>query len=98
MIPNQTVVGVGHQLVLSHLIELWRDGTVDPSGNARAGFGQEKARNGKPKGLEYRFAALCLAHWAQLTRNPALESTARRVFEADLKMRASGSEIAWDGY
>ena len=25
MIPNRTVVGVGHRLVRSHLIELWRE-------------------------------------------------------------------------
>ena len=74
------------------------DGSVDATSNARTGFGQEKARNGKPKGLEYRFTALSLAHWAQLTQNAALESTARRVFEADRSMRARGVELTWDGY
>lgn len=74
------------------------DGSIDATGNARTGFGQEKARNGKPKGLEYRFTALSLAQWAQLTHNAALESTARRVFAADLQMRARGVEMTWDGY
>jgi len=74
------------------------DGRVDAMGNARTGFGQEKARNGKPKGLEYRFTALSLAHWAQLTQNVGLEGTARRVFSADQDMRARGVEMTWDGY
>lgn len=74
------------------------DGSVDATGNARTGFGQEKARNGKPKGLEYRFTALSLAHWAQLTQNAGLESTTRRVFTADQDMRARGVEMTWDGY
>ena len=74
------------------------DGSVDAADNARTGFGQEKARNGKPKGLEYRFASLSLGHWSQLTQNAALEITARRVFEADQSMRKRGVEMTWDGY
>ena len=74
------------------------DGSVDATGNARTGFGQEKARNGKPKGLEYRFTSISLGHWAQLTQNAALEFTARRVFEADQSMRKRGVEMTWDGY
>ena len=74
------------------------DGSVDPTGNTRTGLGQETARNGKPKGLEYRFTAISLAHWAQITQNADLETTARRVFEADLKMRALGVQVTWDGY
>lgn len=74
------------------------DGSVDATGNARTGFGQETARNKKPKGLDYRFTAPSLAHWAQLTQNAGLESTARRVFEADRRMRARGLEMTWDGY
>ena len=74
------------------------DGSVDATGNARTGFGQEKARNGKPKGLEYRFTSISLGHWAQLTQNATLETTARRVFEADQSMRKRGVEMTWDGY
>ena len=74
------------------------DGSVDATGNARTGFGQEKARNGKPNGLEYRFTSLSLGHWAHLTQNAALESTARRVFAADASMRTRGVELTWDGY
>jgi len=74
------------------------DGSVDPTGNTRTGLGQEKARNGKPKGLEYRFTAIALAYRGQITRNPELQATARRVFEADRKLRAESPDLAWDGY
>lgn len=73
------------------------DGSVDVTGNARTGFGQEMAHERKPKGMEYRLTTLSLAHWAQLTQNAALEATARRVFEADRTMRARGQEMTWDG-
>ena len=74
------------------------DGTVDPTGNTRTGLGQEKARNGKLKGLEYRFTAISLAYWGQMTQKPELENTAQRVFEADRKLRAESTDLAWDGY
>ncbi len=74
------------------------DGSVDPAGNTRTGLGQEKARNKKPKGLEYRFAAISLAYWAQITRDAALTKKAGQVFEADRKLRADPNSMAWDGY
>ena len=74
------------------------DGTVDPTGNTRTGLGQEKARNGKLKGLEYRFTAIALAYWGQMTQKPESEKTAQRVFEADRKLRAESPDLAWDGY
>jgi hypothetical protein len=64
------------------------DGTVDATGNMRTGLGQETTRSGKPKVIGYREVVRCLAHWAQLTQNADLESTARRIFEADRRLRA----------
>ena len=63
------------------------DGSVDVAGNTRTGLGQEVARSGKPKGIEYRHIVRSLAHWSQLTQNPVLENKARRIFEADLKLK-----------
>ena len=63
------------------------DGTVDATGNARTGLSQETARSGKPKGIEYRQVVRSLAHWSQITQNAGIESTARRVFEADRKSK-----------
>lgn len=63
------------------------EGTVDAAGNTRTGLGQEVGRSGKPKGIDYRQVVHSLAHWSQLTQNPALETTARRVFEADRRLR-----------
>ena len=74
------------------------DGSVDPAGNTRTGLGQEKARDGKPKGLEYRFTAIALAYRGQMTQDQSLQATARRVFEADRKLRAESPDLAWDGY
>jgi len=72
---------------------------VDPTGNTRTGLGQEKTRNkAKQKWLEYRFPSISLAYWAQITKNPELEKTARKVFEADRKMRADPAALTWDGY
>lgn len=59
------------------------DGTVDATGNTRTGLSQEAARSGKPRGIEYRHVVRSLAHGSQITHNAGLESTARRVFEAD---------------
>jgi hypothetical protein len=64
------------------------DGSVDGTGNTRTGPAQELGRNGKPKGLDYRTTAICLAYWAQLTQNPEWENTARRIFEFDRKRKA----------
>ena len=64
------------------------DGTLDVTGNTRTGHGQEKKRDGTPKAMILRPAALCFAHWAVLTQNQELESTARRVFEADRRLHA----------
>jgi len=64
------------------------DGTVDDTGNTRTGPGGELGRNGKPKTVDYGFMTVCLAHWAMLTRNAELETTARRLYEADRRLRA----------
>ena len=80
------------------LTRIRSDGSVDPTGNTRTGLGQEKARNGKLKGLEYRFTAIALAYWGQMVQKPELENTAQRVFEADRKLRAESPDLAWDGY
>ena len=57
------------------------DGKIDGTGNTRTGPAAEPGRNGKPKQLDYYNTGISLAHWAQLTRNPALETAALRVFE-----------------
>ena len=81
------------------LTRIREDGRVDPAGNSRTGFGQEKTRNkAKQKWLEYRFPAISLAYWAQIMKNPDLEKTARRVFEADRRLRADPKALTWDGY
>jgi hypothetical protein len=67
------------------------DGSVDGTGNTRTGPAGEMGRSGKPKGLDYRTTAIYLAYWAQLTRNPDGEKTARRVFEFDLKLKKNGT-------
>lgn len=64
------------------------DGTLDVTGNTRTGLGQEMKRDGTPKAMILRPVAICFAHWAVLTQNKALESTACRVFEADRTSRA----------
>ena len=63
------------------------DGSVDATGNTRTGPAAEPSRDGKPKGLDYHTTAVCVTQWAQLTRNPELDETARRVFEFDMKSR-----------
>lgn len=64
------------------------DGDIDGTGNTRTGASGEPSRDGKPKRLDYRTTAVSIACWAQLTRNPELEATARRVFEFDRKVTA----------
>jgi hypothetical protein len=81
------------------LTRVREDGSVDHTGNSRTGFGQEKTRNkAKQKWLEYRFAAISLAYWAQIMNNPELEKTARRLFDADRRLRADPAARTWDGY
>ncbi|MEI8288699.1 MAG: hypothetical protein WCH99_04455 [Verrucomicrobiota bacterium] len=63
------------------------DGTVDVAGNTRTGLGQETTRSGKSKGIGYRHFVRSLLYWSQLTQNSALESKARRIFEANLQTK-----------
>ncbi len=64
------------------------NGDIDATGNTRTGASGEPSRDGKPKRLDYHTTGVAVACWAQLTRNPDLELTARRVFEFDRKCRA----------
>ena len=70
------------------LTRIKSDGTVEVAGNTRTGLGQETTRSGKSKGIDYRHFVRSLSHWAQLTENPELVVTARRIYEADQKLKA----------
>ena len=63
------------------------DGDIDATGNTRTGVSGEPSRDGKPKRLDYHTTAVAIAYRAQLTRNPELEVTARRVFEFDRTLK-----------
>ena len=69
------------------LTRIKADGTVEVAGNTRTGLGQETTRSGKFKGIDYRNFVRVLSHWAQFTQNPEWEVTARRIYEADQKLR-----------
>lgn len=62
------------------LTRIQPDGRIDGTGNTRTGPAGEMGRSGKPKGLDHRTTAICLAYGAQLSLSPELEKTARRVF------------------
>jgi hypothetical protein len=64
------------------------DGDIDATGNTRTGVSGEPSRDGKPKRLDYHTTAVSIACWAQLTRNPELDETARRVFDFDRKLKS----------
>ncbi|HEY4207451.1 MAG TPA: hypothetical protein VGM31_11590 [Puia sp.] len=61
------------------------DGTVDPTGNTRTGLGQERSRNGHPKGITYASISADLYWWSQQTNDRSLAVLAQKIWEARTK-------------
>jgi hypothetical protein len=61
------------------------DDTVDPTGNTRTGLGQERSRNGHPKGITYASISADLYWWSQQTNDRSLAVLAQKIWEARTK-------------
>ena len=64
------------------LTKIDENGKINGEGNTRTGFGQEKGRNGKPKGISYGSAANAILWWGLYKNDTQLQALADKVFAA----------------
>ena len=71
----------GFKWLLSRIDE---NGKINGEGNTRTGFGQEKVRSGKPKGISYGAIVNSLLWWGNHKNDTQLQLLAERVFNTNL--------------